>query len=164
MKLADKHLSEGAIFAVPLLDSGYALCVVARRRPGRGNGKVLFGYFFGPRKLGVPNKIAVAQLQPEDSIARICFGGLRIRLGEWPLIGSVDNFVRSDWQMPPFSRISPLNSDHAWLDRYRDDYPDGPVDETRVSPEVARQFPTHRMYGADAAAAFITEMIVHSER
>ena len=38
--------SEGSVFLVPLRNGGYARGVVAR---ATGEGKGLFGYFFGPR-------------------------------------------------------------------------------------------------------------------
>ncbi|MGH9822314.1 MAG: Imm26 family immunity protein [Blastocatellia bacterium] len=42
---------EGDWFAVPLDDQGYALGMIARARP---RGRMLFGYFIGPRRREAP--------------------------------------------------------------------------------------------------------------
>jgi Immunity protein 26 len=164
-KISEKLVTEGAVFGLPLLDYGFAIGVIARRRPGRGNGSVLFGSFFGPRRPLLPTEVDTSKLNKDDAIASICFGGLRIQSGEWPLIGSIEGFERDQWSMPLFGRISVLNPhQNAWLIRYREDYPDGPQDETRVTPEEARLHPPDRGYGADAAARFITELITKKEK
>jgi hypothetical protein len=92
--------------------------VVAR---SHDEGKVLFGYFFGPR-LASTNEVALNDLNPAKAILRVRFGDLGLVNGEWPVVGTVPNWDRSKWAMPDFVRRDDL-SKKAWLVRYSDDDP-----------------------------------------
>ncbi len=70
--------SEGCVFLVPLREGGYARGVVARAAP---QGKVLFGYFFGPRIDSV-GKIALEDLVPGNEVLRVRFGDLGLIEGK----------------------------------------------------------------------------------
>jgi hypothetical protein len=110
--------SEGFAFFVPLRKGGYARGVVAR---SSDEGKVLLGYFFGPR-LASTNETALNDLDPADAILRVRFGDLGLLNGEWPVVGKVPRWDRSKWPMPDFVRRDDL-SRKAWLVRYSDDDP-----------------------------------------
>src|ERR1700736_2791876 len=102
--------SEGSVFLVPLKTGGFARGVVARA-PKRA-GKVLLGYFFGPR---VPstNDALLSDLDPANAVLRIRFGDLHLIDGTWAIVGRVPNWDRSDWPMPDFVRRELLTT-RAW--------------------------------------------------
>jgi hypothetical protein len=84
-------------------------------------GKVLLGYFFGP-KLTSTLGIELNDLDPSKTILCVRFGDLGLISGEWPVVGSVPSWGRSKWPMPDFLRRDDL-SKKAWLVRYCDDDP-----------------------------------------
>src|SRR5262249_24112871 len=106
---------EGTVFLVPLRTGGYARGVVARSGP---KGKVLFGYFFGPR-LSVPEVNALA-LDPSKAILRAMFGDLGLIKKEWPIVGWVDGWDRSRWPMPDFVRRDPSGKKRPVRVQYSD--------------------------------------------
>jgi hypothetical protein len=119
--------SEGSVFLVPLRDGGYAKGVVVRAAP---EGKVLFGYFFGP-KIESAGNIAVDDLTPGKEVLKVRFGDLGLIKGKWPIRGSVPNWKRSEWTMPDFVRREPI-SNRTWLVRYSDADPSRVVAEELV--------------------------------
>src|SRR6476660_2401829 len=117
--------SEGAVFAVPLRNGGYARGVVARAGP---EGKVLFGHFFGPR-LDSVDQVNLEGIEPGKSILSVIFGDLGLINGEWRLIGSMPNWQRGAWSMPEFVRREPIGK-RAWRVRRSD------VDPLKIESEV----------------------------
>jgi hypothetical protein len=95
--------SEGTVFLVPLKDGGFARGVVARSGP---KGKILFGYFFGPRLASTDN-VQLDDLRPSGAILRLMFGDAGLRTKEWPIVGAVREWDRSEWPMPDFVRRAP---------------------------------------------------------
>jgi len=118
LEVTNLPYSESSVFLIPLRNGGYARGVVAR---SSDEGKVLLGYFFGPR-LASTNGVALDDLDPANAILRVRFGDLGIVKGEWPVVGTVPNWDRSNWPMPEFVRRDDL-SRKAWLVRYSDDDP-----------------------------------------
>lgn len=100
MKAAQKY-PESTVFAVPLEGGGYALGLVARRAP---RGRILFGYFFGPRLSSVPKLNEVPHLNQFHAIDKCQFGDLGLFEGSWPVIGQLKPWNREDWPMPLFYR------------------------------------------------------------
>lgn len=121
------NYSEGSVFLVPLRDGGYARGVVARMAP---EGKVLLGYFFGPR-LASTRDGTLDGLVPGEAILCIRFGDLGLINGEWPIVGKIPNWERSKWPMPMFVRRDDL-SRKAWLVRYSNDDPNEIEEEFRT--------------------------------
>ena len=117
--------SEGSVCRVPLRDGGAARGVVARA-PRRG--KVLFGYFFGPR-LSATEPIRTDDLRPGEAALKLMFGDLGLINGEWTLHGRVPNWDRSEWPMPDFVIRDPLGMRKPILVRYSD------VDPNRVEAQ-----------------------------
>jgi hypothetical protein len=111
--------SEGTVFLVPLIDGGFARGIVARSAP---KGKVLMGYFFGPR-LAAPDGFTWEGIEPERAILKVKFGDLGLIRGEWPIIGTLAGWDRSQWTIPDFIRRDPLGRLRPVLVRYRDDDP-----------------------------------------
>lgn len=101
---------EGTWFCVPLQQGGFAVGLVAR---ATAKGKVILCYFFGPLRTAVPVLAEVEQLKPSDAMRVFRVGDLGLIRGEWPIIGQITSWKRSDWPMPPFVRRDPL-SRKAW--------------------------------------------------
>lgn len=92
---------EGDVFAVPLEKDGYCLGVVARKPKG---GKVLLGYFFGPRLIQIPKESEIPLFCPRDAVKVIKFGDLFLLKGKWPVISHIPNWNREVWPIPNFVR------------------------------------------------------------
>lgn len=115
-----KHLpySEGSVFLVPLRKGGFARGVVAR---STDIGKVLLGYFFGPRLASA--EAALTDLSPANAVLRLRFGDLGLVNGEWQVVGRLPIWDRSEWPMPDFVRRDPLGRLKPRLVRYSDEDP-----------------------------------------
>jgi Immunity protein 26 len=124
--------SEGSVFLVPLRTGGFARGVVARAAK---KGKVLLGYFFGPR-LASADAAALTDLCPANAVLRIRFGDLGLVNGEWQVVGKVPNWSRSEWPVPDFVRRDPLGRLKPRLVRYSDDDP-GHIDSEFVIDDDA---------------------------
>jgi len=117
---------EGTVFFVPLRNGGYARGVVAR---ASSEGKVLLGYFFGPR-LTSADATSLEDLDPTKAILRVRFGDLGLINGEWPIRGRIPGWNRAQWPMPDFVRKDPLGRKKPVLVRYSN------ADPTRVETET----------------------------
>jgi hypothetical protein len=138
--------SEGTWFAVPLKPFGFSAGVVARMKR---NGKIILGYFFGPRYASVPTLSLIDSLRPQNAIARMIVGNLGLRKGEWPIIGRSESWNRSEWPMPIFIRRDILRP-MAWLVYLSDDDPSVRMAEEQVHPQTTG-FDDDGLYGAGAA-------------
>jgi len=137
---------EGTWFAVPLRRGGFAVGVVARTSR---EGKVLLGYFFGPRRRSVPSLADVQSSRPQDATLVVRFGDLSLIQGEWPIVGDT-RLDRSSWTVPDFARTDPL-SGRSWRVRYDDRDPNVVVSEDPIVTEPA--LPRDGLYGAGAVEA-----------
>jgi Immunity protein 26 len=149
--------SEGSVFLVPLRDGGYAKGVVARAAP---EGKVLFGYFFGP-KIKSTEDIVVGDLTPGKEILKVRFGDLGLINGKWPVRGHVSNWSRSEWTMPDFVRREPI-SNRTWLVRYSDTDPSRVVSEELVDP--ACSLPTDSTSGSGSVEIKLTKLLAGADK
>jgi hypothetical protein len=111
-----------------------------------GEGKVLLGYFFGPR-LASTIEAALDDLDPANAILHVRFGDLGLINGEWPVVGKVPNWDRSKWLMPDFVRRDDL-SKKAWLVRYADDDPNRIVGEYPTDFDSSLERDSLSGYGA----------------
>src|SRR5258708_35037802 len=107
---------EGDRFAVPLGAKGYAVGVVARK----GNGGVVFGYFFGPLHPKLPSNEMTKTLRSNQAILIKRFGDLALIRGQWPLIGQSEHWSRVDWPLVTFGRMNALHKEDgkAWRVEY----------------------------------------------
>ncbi len=110
--------SEGSIFLVPLRNGGYARGVAARVDP---KGKILFGYFFGPRF--ETNAAPSNDLRPDAALLRLRFGALGLQNGSWPILGRLPCWKRTEWPISIFIRRDPLGKRKPRLVRYDDSDP-----------------------------------------
>jgi len=145
---------EGDWFAVPLGGGGFAVGIVARANP-RG---ALLGYFFGPRRAEFPEMAELAELRPTEAALIGTFSYLGIKRGEWPLLGRLEGWDRSEWPMPVFVRYEELTgrSFHVFYD---DDDPAKFLREERIPPGSAEQGPRDSAMGAGYVEELLTDLL-----
>jgi immunity protein 26 of polymorphic toxin system len=143
--------SDGSIFLVPLRNGGYVRGVVAR---GASRGRVLLGYFFGPR-IESPKSAVLDDLEPAHAALRLRFGDLGLINGEWAIVGNVPNWVPAEWPMPEFVTRDPL-SKRAWVVRYADSDPRQVVSECPT--DFDSHLPEDSLAGYGAAEIILTKV------
>lgn len=134
--------TEGSVFLVPLRTGGYGRGVIARATP---KGRVLFGYFFGPR-LASAEPVPLDDLVPQRAVLRIRFGDLGLINGEWRVFGKLPNWNRSDWPICDFVRRPP--GMRARLVRYADDDPNRVEAEYPADDEAELETDSLSGYGS----------------
>lgn len=147
--------AEGDWFAVPLRNGGYAVGLIARSGP---SGKVLFGYFFGPKRDKLPTIDEVHGLTATHAILIGQFGDLGLLKGRWPILGGASRWEREAWPMPSLARIDVV-SGAARKVTYSEDDPNRPIRETTCDPEEARQLPRDSLMGAGAVEIRLTNLL-----
>jgi hypothetical protein len=141
---------EGTWFAVPLKRGGYGAGVVAR---ATADGRILLGYFFGPRHPTVPRLTDVRSLQPQEAALVVHFGDLSLIDRNWPILGQAPSWDRRRWKSPDFVRTDPL-SGRAWLVHYDDRDPSVVVSEKPIvkpDPTLSR----NGLFGAGAVESVL---------
>ena len=151
---------EGDWFAVPLRDGGYSPGRVVRMAPA---GRVLLGYFFGPRRAAVPGLEDVVALRWSDAVLVQRFGDLGLVEGRWPILGLRGPWERDAWPMPDFGRREPILG-LAWRDRYSPDDPADCLQETRITQEEYERLPAGALLGAGAAEVILTQLLSAERR
>jgi len=146
---------EGDWFAVPLTGGGYGSGLIARS-PKRG--KVLLGYFFGPRRSELPDIADLLRLTPEQAVLVEQFGDLSLIRKEWPILGSTPDWDRRRWPMPVFGSVEELTG-VGWRIEYPDEDPSARPRRTPVSPEEARRLPEDRLLGAGAVVIHLDQRL-----
>jgi len=145
---------EGDWFAVPLRDGGFAVGLVAR---ARRQGKILFGYFFGPRRASPPSLDELAGLSPKDALRALCFGDLGMIEQKWPIIGQLPCWSREEWPMQDFVRRDEI-SGRAWRVRYSDVDPSEVIAEEAISSENA-ELENDGLFGYGAVELLLTHLL-----
>ncbi|HEX7658610.1 MAG TPA: immunity 26/phosphotriesterase HocA family protein [Pseudonocardiaceae bacterium] len=145
---------EGDWFAVPLRDNGYAVGVVARANKDG----ILLGYFFGPRRLELPQLTDVRDMTKAQAILVGRFGDLHLIQGKWPILGRLHDWHRDDWPMPVFVRYEELTG-RSFRVYYDDDDPNNVPREEQIPPGVAEQGPKDRMMGAGFVERVLTKIL-----
>jgi hypothetical protein len=146
---------EGDFFAVPLRDGGFATGLVARSGP---KGKVLSGYFFGPRRTE-PATLAVAGCcVPHDAVLVARFGDLSLQKEEWPMIGQAA-WNREMWPVPDFGRVDTVSENLGWRVTYADEDPNEVYREVECSPKEALFLPRDSLPGSGAVEIKLGKLI-----
>lgn len=145
----------GSVFLVPLRSEGYCLGVLAK---SSGKGQA-FGYFFGP-KINKASEVETNALVAEKAILVGMFGDLELIRGNWPVIGAITHWDRSQWPMVPLARVDEATN-RAWLSTYGDDFQC--IDEKEIAVSEADCYPYDRMMGAGSVEIRLTRL-AESER
>jgi hypothetical protein len=145
---------EGDWFAVPLRNGGYALGLAARV----GKGGIVFGYFFGPKREKKSLLNLAASLTAGDAVLVRLFGDLGIRLGDWPILGTLASWRREEWPMPIFGRVVDEGRGIAWRVDHGDD-PRSLGTDTRCSVEEAKRLPPDSLSGYGAVEIVLTKLL-----
>jgi hypothetical protein len=147
--------TEGTWFAVPLRDGGYGVGVVSRMAP---KGRVLVGYFFGPKREKLPSLDDMRGIPPEDAVLVQKFGDLYLVQGRWPILGRDDRWQREQWPMPLFGRVVEIDGT-AWSVEYQDDNPNSIPREARILPAEAERLPNDALLGAGVVEVRLTKQL-----
>lgn len=149
---------EGAVFVVPLRDGGFAQGVVARAAV---RGKIVLGYFFGPRLDSIQDARANSRLHSGDAILIARFGDVALLRGTWEVIGEMRAWRRDEWPTVPFIRRDALTGAASKIEYDDDD----PALERDVCPaddwETAAYFPDG-MNGFGAVEIKLTNLLGNS--
>jgi hypothetical protein len=109
-------VAEGSCFAVPLRSKGFVIGVVARNSSSSG---VVLAYFFKKIWERIPFLDEIKGLKPAEASRILRIGDLELIRGNWPILGNLPRWCRSDWIMPQFIRKDEL-SRKAWSVQYSD--------------------------------------------
>jgi hypothetical protein len=145
--------SEGSVFLVPLEGGGYARGVVARSAP---KGKVLLGYFFGPRLETIYN-VESNNLRAEEAALCIRFGDLGLVKNLWPIVGSIAQWDRTKWPMTNTIRRDVFGMPKSILVRYADDDPSKVVAEEVLDNDC--ELPTDGLAGYRFVEAVLSKKL-----
>jgi hypothetical protein len=148
--------AEGDWFAVPLREGGFAIGVIARAMPRKEG--VLLGYFFGPRRDGLPILDELKSLSASDAVLVERFGHLGLMHGTWPLLGRIDDWERDAWPTPAFGRFEELTG-RAFKVIYDDANPNRLVREELVDPDELVGLPKDGLSGAGAVEGILTRLL-----
>lgn len=140
------------MFLVPLRTGGFARGVVAR---SRRQGRVLFGYFFGPM-LPAADSVKTCDLDPASAVWMARFGDLGLVNGEWRIVGDLSPWDRSAWPMPDFIRLDPMDAKKAKRIRYSD--ADPMVVESTKDVEAELPLPSDGMHGYGSIEIGLTKL------
>lgn len=150
------HYKEGDWFAVPLEGGGYALGLIARMKH-----KGILGYFFGPRYSELPTLSDAAAQEPSRAMERLIFGDLSLLNQEWPVIGALPRWDRSNWPMPSFihrDRVSGV----CYVRTYDEDTLHF-LSERRATLEEVASLPKDGDYGAGAVVISLSRLVRKAE-
>jgi hypothetical protein len=151
-----KNYRESDVFAVPLRDGGFAVGVVACSSAG----SIILGYFFGPRHEVVPTSDVACQLNPTEPVLIRLVGALGLLNGEWPIIGSIDNWESEKWPLPKFLHENPSRPEECFLVTYnRKNLNAPPVAVEPIDCALASGYPEDVMSGYGAVEIRLTRLL-----
>lgn len=145
---------EGTWFAVPLREDGFAVGRIARMAP---RGRILLGYFFGPRLSAIPALKTVERLKLQQAIWAKRFGYLGLFEGHWPIIGDSENWNREEWPMPEFFMKDEL-SKRAYRVVYSGNDLQKMVERTLVPYDTVEKS-THGLAGAEFVEIVLDKLL-----
>jgi hypothetical protein len=128
--------------------------LIARSKPG---GRILLGYFFGPRREHLPSLNDVQGLTVKDAILVRRFGDLGLYNKEWPIIGPSASWNRKIWPMPSFVREDVVSGETTLIDYSEDDLTE--VSERPGSPDDLHRYPEDGLSGYGAIGIKLTDLL-----
>jgi hypothetical protein len=147
------NYQEGDWFAIPLQSSGYGLGLIAR---GSKKTKVLFGFFFGPKRDNMPIAKDILNLSVNDAVWYCKFGDLWLFKGRWPIIFSANEWDRKKWPMPDFLRVEGEDGP-VWRVTYNENNPAEIISEVRV--DKFSNIERSSVFGADAVEVRLSKIL-----
>jgi hypothetical protein len=145
---------EGSFFAVPLLDGGYGVGLLARLSPGS---KIILAYLFGPKQQTLPPLEQLKALRAEDAVKVLRVGDMALVSGHWRVLGEADNFDAAQWPMPQFLRRADALK-RAWRVTYSSADPARSEREESVPYETAG-LEADSLYGYGSAELLLTKLL-----
>ncbi len=146
---------EGDWIAVPLQSGGFGVGVIARASK---RGKVLFGYFFGPRLNYLPTIDSARDHVAQNAKLVAIFGDHSLYCHEWRVLGHDSRWDRLKWPMPYFSRVDERGK--AVKVRYSEDDPSVCFEEKPCSIDEARTYLEDSMLGSHILAQLLDELLI----
>jgi hypothetical protein len=137
-----------------LESGGAARGVVARTA---SEGRLLFGYFFGPRLLSKA-KADLSGLEPGNAVLRLRFGDLGLLNGLWPVVGKLPDWSPAKWPMSNAVRRHPLGIIKPVLVRYDDNDPSRVLSEEILENDI--DLPGDSLAGYAFVEAKLSKMLV----
>jgi hypothetical protein len=141
--------------SVPLDQETCAVGKIARVRPG---GRIIFGYFFGPKRRALPSTDALARLRPAEAVLLARFGDLGIINGSWNVIARDHDWDPTEWPMPSFSRVDEVDG-VAFKVTYSDNDPSNAIDETKITVGQAKRYPEDGLFGYKALEEKLSDLL-----
>ena len=118
-------------------------------------GKVLLGYFFGPKFSELPPSESLPKLSAPSAVFTCLFGDLGLHNGEWTLLGPLAGFDPKDWPLPTFARTDAVSGAAKLID-YRSDDLITEVRSLPCSPQEAAKHPKDGVNGYGAVEIALT--------
>lgn len=146
---------EGTCFAVPLDDQTFGLGVVARSSRW---GRVVAGYFFGPRRATVPSVDSLGRLEPGSAIVAWRFSDVYLLETRWPIIGAHPRWVRELWPCPAYAR-SDASTGRTTRVTYSDVHPARVEREEEISSDVGMALERDVLMSASAVERELAELL-----
>lgn len=145
---------EGNIFAVPLVQGGYAIGLIARRHKTSS-----LGYFFDKIYLSPPEELDIADINNWKVALIGQFSAIGIEEGEWPLLKTNFDFNREEWPIPVLKMQDPLSEKYFAVI-----YDDTLFNEERhlITKEEADKLFGHGVYGYVALEKKLSSILADS--
>ena len=137
---------EGDWFALPVEGGHVATGIIARAAP---RGRILFGYFYRPDGVRVPDLVELISRKPEHAALIARFGDRGFVDGSWTVIGRQPQWNRAEWPMPAFGHEDQITGRFTGRS-YPGDDPSGRFKESRISASRYRELPRDGLYGSVA--------------
>jgi hypothetical protein len=96
-------------------------------------------------------------LDPAKSVLRVRFGDLGLINCEWPILGMILKWNRTDWPMPDFALRDPLGRIRTRLIRHSDDDPNLIVAEYPIDDDPG--LGAESVYGYGAVEIMLTKLL-----
>lgn len=112
MKKQAVSASDGDLFVVRSFEGkDIALGLIVRG----GKKMIRLGYFFRLTGLEYSCDTSGIDLLPSSAIYVARFGGLKLRSGDWPVIGRLKDFSVEDWPVPIFVQTNILRNENEYF-------------------------------------------------
>jgi len=156
-KTISKNLpyAEGNLFSIPLKNGGYAVGVISRVGVG---GRILFGYFFGPKRNDILDSDSLQSIEPKDAVLIGRFGDLGILNGSWRIIGTLNSWNRDLWFTSRFIRVD-IVSNESFVVEYSEKNLSVELSCTLCDSSMREALPKDGLMGYGAVEIILTKLL-----